>query len=84
MNLRVGDGVQQLSLLLAAENELAQLLPVDLPILEQDLWPEVVDDAGVRRSVGLHHCYRWKALIFGFFLLNSLKCIMWGIRLISC
>lgn len=53
MDLRVGDGVQQLPLLLVGEDELAQLLPVDLPVLEQDLRPEVVDDAGIGTCVGL-------------------------------
>ena len=37
VDLRVGDGVQQLPLLLAGEDELAQLLPVDLPVLQEDL-----------------------------------------------
>lgn len=65
MDLWVGDRVQQLPLLLAGEDELTQLLPVDLPVLEKDLWPEVVDDAGIGRSVRLHHWYRDKAVTFG-------------------
>lgn len=56
MDLWVGDGVQQLPLLLAAEDELTQLLPVDLPVLEKDLGPEVVDNATVGGRVRLHNC----------------------------
>ncbi len=56
MDLRVGDGVQQLPFLLAGEDELTQLLPVDLAVLEEDLRAEVVDDAGVGTSVRLHNC----------------------------
>lgn len=67
MDLWVGDGVQQLPLLLTGEDELTQLLPVDLPVLEQDLRPEVVDDAGIGRSVRLHDCCREKAATFGVF-----------------
>lgn len=58
MDLWVGDGVEQLSLFLIAEDELPQLLPVNLPVLKEDLWPEVVDDAGIGRSVWLHNCSR--------------------------
>lgn len=57
MDLWVCDGVEQLPLLLAGEDELAQLLPVDLPVLQQDLWPKVVDDPAVGWAVGLHHCH---------------------------
>lgn len=57
MDLRVGDGVQQLPLLLVGKDELTQLLPVDLPVVEQDLRPEVVDDARVGMSVWLHDCF---------------------------
>lgn len=55
-DLRVGDGVQQLALLRAGEDELAQLLPVDLPILQQDLGAKMAHDAGIGRRVWLHHC----------------------------
>lgn len=54
MDLRVGDRVQKLPFLLVGEDDLTQLLPVDLPVLQEDLWPEVVDDAGVGRRVWLH------------------------------
>lgn len=67
MDLWVGDGVQQLPLLLAGEDELTQLLPIDLAVLEQDLRPKVVDDAGVGRSVRLHNCSRETAGTFGIF-----------------
>lgn len=68
VDLRVGDGVQQLPLLLAGEDELAQLLPVDLPVLEEDLRAKVVDDAGVGTSVRLHDCsQREKAEMCGTF-----------------
>lgn len=56
MDLRVGDGVQQLPLLLVGEDELTQLLPVNFAILEEDLWAEVVDDLGIGRGVWLHNC----------------------------
>lgn len=58
VDLRVGDGVQQLPLLLAGENELTQLLPVDLPVLQEDLGAEVVHDAGIGGGVRLHNCSR--------------------------
>lgn len=56
VDLWVGDGVQQLPLLLVGEDELTQLLPVNFAILEEDLWPEVVDDLGIGRGVWLHNC----------------------------
>lgn len=56
VDLWVGDGVQQLPLLLMGEDELAQLLPVNFAILQKDLWPEVVDDLGIGRGVWLHNC----------------------------
>lgn len=56
VDLWVGDGVQQLPLLLMGEDELTQLLPVNFAILEEDLWPEVVDDSGIGRGVWLHNC----------------------------
>lgn len=56
MDLWVGDGVKQLPLFLIVEDELPQLLPVNLPILKKDLWPKVVDDAGIGRGVRLHNC----------------------------
>lgn len=58
MDLWVGNGVQQLPLFITGEDDLPQLLPVNLPVLQKDLWPEVVDDAGISRSVQLHHCLR--------------------------
>lgn len=67
VDLRVGDGVQQLPLLLIGEDELTQLLPVDFPVLEEDLRPKVVDDSGIGRRVGLHNCSRGKAEICGIF-----------------
>lgn len=56
VDLRVGDGVQQPPLLLVGEDELPQLLPVNFAVLEEDLWPEVVDDLGIGRGVWLHNC----------------------------
>lgn len=56
MDLRVGDGVEQLPLLLVAKDELPELLPVNLSVLQQDLGPEVADDAGIGGSVRLHGC----------------------------
>lgn len=58
VDLWVGDGVQQPPLLIVGENYLAQLLPVNLPALQQDLRPKVVHDAAVGQTVGLHHCYQ--------------------------
>lgn len=56
MNLWVGDGVQQLPLVLVGKDDLAELLPVDLSVLEQNIRPEVVDDAGIGASVRLNNC----------------------------
>lgn len=56
VDLWVSDGVQQPPLLLAGKDELAELLPVDLSVLQEDLRPEVVDDSGVGPRVRLHHC----------------------------
>lgn len=62
MNLRVGDGVQQLPLFFIGEDEFAELLSVNLPVLEQDLRAKVEDDARIRRSVLLHNWFKGKAL----------------------
>lgn len=51
----MSDGVQQPSLLLAGEDELTELLPVNLAVLQEDFWPEVVDYSRVGPSVWLHH-----------------------------
>lgn len=56
MDLWVGDGVQQLPLFFIGKDELTKLLSVNLPVLKQDLGPEVVDDAGIGGSVRLHDC----------------------------
>lgn len=70
MDLRVSDGVQQLPLFGVGEDDLAQFLPVDLPVLQQDLRPEVVDDAGIRWSVRLHDCHQGKVIV-----LSSKRCL---------
>lgn len=69
MDLRVGDGVQQLPLFFVGEDELAELLPVNLSVLKQDLGPKVVDDAGIGWSVRLHNCFTAKVATFVCFLL---------------
>lgn len=56
VDLWVSDGVQQPPLLLAGKDELAELLPVNLAVLQEDLRPEVVDDSGVGPRVRLHDC----------------------------
>lgn len=58
MDLWVGDGVKQAPLVLAGEDELTQLLPVDLSIFQQDLGAKVLHDPAVGRTVGLHHWQR--------------------------
>lgn len=58
MDLWVGNGVEQPPLFFIGKDELPQLLPVNLPILKKDIWPEVVHDAGIGRGVGLHNCSR--------------------------
>lgn len=56
VDLWVSDGVQQPSLLLAGKDELTELLPVDLAVLQEDFWTKVVHYSGVGPSVWLHHC----------------------------
>lgn len=58
MDLWVRDGVEQPTLVLTSEDELAQLLPVDLPVLQQDLRAKVLHYPAIGWTVGLHHCQR--------------------------
>ena len=58
VDLRVGDGVKQPAFLLTGEDELAQLLPVNLPALQQDLRAKVPHYLAKGRTVGLHYCNR--------------------------
>ena len=55
MDLRVGDGVEQLPLLGVGEDDVAELLPVDLAALQQHLGSKVADDATVGGAAALHH-----------------------------
>lgn len=56
VDLGVCDGVEHPALFRVGEDDLAELLPVYLTVLQQDLPPEVLHQEPVRSRLRLHHC----------------------------